>query len=82
MADAWFSKKKFVDQIISAGMHLISRLRDDADLMYLYKGKPTGNKGRTRKYAGKIDHNNIDENYFSLVKQIEGSTIFCADGIF
>jgi len=79
VADAWFSKKKFVDQIISAGMHLISRLRDDADLMYLHKGKPTGNKGRPRKYAGKIDHNNIDENYFSLVKQDEGPTIFCAE---
>lgn len=78
VADAWFSKKKFTDQIISAGMHLISRLRDDADLMYLYNGKPTGNKGRPRKYAGKIDHNNIDENYFSLVKQDENSTIFCA----
>ncbi|WP_139279498.1 transposase [Tangfeifania diversioriginum] len=36
VADAWFSKKPFVDQIIEMDMHLISRLRDDADLKYLY----------------------------------------------
>ncbi len=32
VADAWFSKKPFTDRIVSLDMHLISRLRDDADL--------------------------------------------------
>ncbi len=35
VADAWFSKRTFVDPIISMDMHLISRLRDDADLRYM-----------------------------------------------
>jgi len=39
VADAWFPKKPFVDQIVSLEMHLISRLRDDADLRYLCKEK-------------------------------------------
>jgi len=35
VADAYFSKKAFADQIISSDMHLVCRLRDDADLRYL-----------------------------------------------
>jgi len=54
VADAWFSKRTFVDPIVSMGMHLISRMRDDADLRYVSKEKPTGKRGRPSKYAGKI----------------------------
>lgn len=78
VADAWFSKRPFADQIIALGMHLVSRLRDDADLKYLYKGKPTGKRGRPKKYAGKIDPGNIDEEYFELVSETDGSTIHAA----
>jgi len=69
VADAWFSKKPFVDQIIALDMHLISRLRDDADLKYLYLGPPTGKRGRPSKYAGKIITENIDTSYFELIEQ-------------
>jgi hypothetical protein len=50
-------------------MHLISRLRDDADLKYLYLGPPTGKRGRPSKYAGKIITENIDTSYFELIEQ-------------
>ena len=79
VADAWFSKKPFTDKIISMGMHLISRLRDDADLQYLYKGKTTGKKGRPKKYDGKIDHTNIRKDYFKLVSKNDDATIYCAE---
>ncbi|MCK5632321.1 transposase [bacterium] len=78
VADAWFSKRKFADQIISAEMNLISRLRDDADLLYLYKGTLSSGKGRPKKYDGKIIHNNLRKNYFALVEQNEQATIYCA----
>ncbi len=78
VADAWFSKKPFVDQIIEMDMHLISRLRDDADLNYLYTGPSTGKKGRPRKYAGKIDIANIDTDYFELVEQNREATLYSA----
>jgi hypothetical protein len=61
------------------GMHLISRLRDDADLQYLYKGKTTGKKGRPKKYDGKIDHTNIRKGYFKLVSKNDDATIYCAE---
>ena len=78
VADAWFSKKPFVDAIIDMGMHLICRLRDDADLMYLYRGIPTGKRGRPRKYTGKVDPKNIDKEYFELIDQNEEATIHSA----
>jgi hypothetical protein len=78
VADAWFSKKPFVDQIIEMDMHLISRLRDDADLKYLYLGPSTGKKGRPRKYAGKVITDNIDTNYFELIEQNQETTVYSA----
>lgn len=36
------------------------RLRNDAVLYYLYDGKPTGKRGRTRVYDGKIDFSDLD----------------------
>jgi hypothetical protein len=78
VADAWFSKKPFTDQIVSLEMHLISRLRDDADLKYLCTEPPTGEKGRPRKYIGKINNNDIDKEYFKLISQDEESTVYAA----
>lgn len=66
VADAYFSKKPFVDAIRSAGLHLISRLRDDSVLRYKYIGEQTGQKGRPKEFNGKVDVKNLDTNYFSL----------------
>ena len=66
VADAYFSKKPFADAVRLAGMHLISRLRDDSVLKYKYNGEPTGKKGAPRKYTGKVDVKNLDTNYFSM----------------
>ncbi len=60
-------------------MNLISRLRDDADLRYLYKGVRSGGKGRPKKYAGKIIHNCIDLNHFHLVELNDKATIYWAE---
>ena len=79
VADAWFSKKSFADQVISSGMHLVSRLRDDADLRYLCTEIPTGKRGRPRKYTGKIDIENIDIDYFTYISRDEESTIYAAE---
>ncbi len=79
VADAWFSKKKFVDRITLAEMDLISRLRDDADLLYLFRGEQSGGKGRPKKYDGKIMHDKVREDYFSLAEQNEKATVHCAE---
>ena len=78
VADAYFSKKPFADKIIEANMHLISRFRNDADLMYIYYGEPTGKKGRPKKYEGKVNLKDIDKNYFKLVSKNDQSIIYSA----
>ncbi len=79
VADAWFSKKSFVDKIISLDMHLVSRLRDDADLRYLSKAPLTGKRGRPRKYTGKIDTSNIDQDYFTFISEDKESLIYATE---
>lgn len=79
VADAWFSKKPFTDKVVSFGMHLISRLRDDANLRYLYKGPPTGKRGRHKQYIGKVINNDIDKQYFGFVCEDEHSKVYAAE---
>ncbi len=79
VADAWFSKRTFVDSIVSMDMHLISRLRDDADLRYISTVEPTGKRGRPRKYAGKIIIDSIDKDYFTWISQDAESTVYSAE---
>jgi hypothetical protein len=52
--DGFYSKKKFVDGVVELDLHIISKLRSDADMRYLYTGeqKPRGAK---RKYDGKVN---------------------------
>lgn len=63
-ADAYFSKRPFVDAITAVGLDLISRFRDDVVLFYPYLGKQLKQRGRPRKYAGKVDLRNPDPQYF------------------
>lgn len=72
VADAWFSKKPFVDQIADKGFDLISRLRDDASLQYIYNGPKSKKTGRPKKYAGKVNPKALDMDVFSQVKTPDG----------
>ena len=53
-ADSFYSKKSVVDGVIELDLHLISKLRIDADLRYCYTGEQKP-KGAPRKYDGKVD---------------------------
>ncbi|MDL2313265.1 transposase [Bacteroidales bacterium OttesenSCG-928-B11] len=71
-ADAFFSKKGFVDDIIGMGLRLVCKLRDDADLRYLCNGGKSGKRGKPAKYDGKVDPANLDEKHFSTVPNDRG----------
>lgn len=60
VADAYFSKKTFVEPFINAGFQVISRLRDDAYLQYNYKGEQKKGKGAKLKYDGKVNFENLN----------------------
>jgi len=75
-ADAYFSKKPFVDEVCATGLELISRLRDDADLLYPYVGPHPKRQGAKTKHLGKLDPRNLDPAYFTCCIQEEDYRIF------
>lgn len=63
-ADAFFSKKTFVDGVETMGFNLVSRFRDDVRLMCLYTGEKTRGKGRPKKYDGNVDLAKLRKDVF------------------
>lgn len=68
MADGYYYRAKFWEAVRESDLNLISRLRVDADLNYLYTGEQK-KLGAPRKYDGKVDCNNLRN--LTLVKQIK-----------
>lgn len=61
VADAAFSNLPFLTGLKEIGFSLISRLRSNAVLYYVYDGPRTGKRGRPKTRDGKIDFNNPDK---------------------
>ena len=62
VGDAAFSKKTFVDLILPDEFHLVSRLRSNAVLHYLWEEEPTGKRWRPRVKGDKIVFKNLDKS--------------------
>ena len=70
VVDGYFAKRKFVDAIVEQGqMEVICRLRDDANLNYIYRGKQSTGRGRPKKYDGKMDSKKIDKRRAKLMER-------------
>jgi len=78
VADAYFSKKNFVEKILGCSLHLVSKLREDADLSYLSIQPKTGKRGRTAKYGRKVDITNLNHEHFTLVENEKEITAYFA----
>ena len=75
--DCYFSKRSFVDNILEkTDFNIISRLRDDAVLYYLYTGQATGKRGRPQLYDGKINVRNPALNHLNIADQDNQIRIF------
>ncbi len=58
VVDGFYAKRKFVDGVLKLGYEVVSKLRSDAQLLYLYEGVQK-RRGRRRKYDGRISFNNL-----------------------
>lgn len=58
-ADGWYAKKKYVDATIGEGLHLVTKLRADANMRFRYLGERTGKQGRPKTYDGKVDWQDV-----------------------
>ena len=77
VADAFFSKETFVTGAKALGFNVISRLRDDVRLKYLYTGPKTGKRGRPKKFTGPVDLKSLDKSVFETIT-LEGVTLHSA----
>jgi hypothetical protein len=68
--DGHFGNNNALQMTLQCGLHLISKLRHDAALYFIYDGKQK-RKGPRRKYGQKIDCRNIPQKYL-VEKCIEG----------
>lgn len=70
--DSYFCKKSFIVPLLEkTPFQLVSRLRKDANLRYLYQGKASSGRGRPRKYSGKVGWKNLDNGYWKTLEENE-----------
>ena len=68
--DGYFAKREFVNAVMNnTELHLVCKLRNDANLSYIYHGKSTGLPGRPKTLDGKIDMTKIDKRRIKLCYQ-------------
>ncbi len=54
VCDGFYAKRKFVDGVCALNYQVVSKLRSDAQLLYLYEGEQK-QRGRRRKFAGRVN---------------------------
>ena len=59
ITDGYYSKRKFLDGVRALGMHQIGKLRQDANLRYLYQGPQRPGPGRPKTYDGKVHFDDL-----------------------
>ena len=75
VADSYYAKTKFINGVVEHGLHVVSKLRHDADLRWLYTGEQKA-KGRPRKFADKVRFDDLSR--FELAGEIDGQRVYTA----
>ena len=80
VADAYFSKKSFVDSMLENEFHIVSRLRNDANLRYKYTGEQKSGRGRPKQFDGKVKYEleSLEKNRFKTIIENEKQIIYSA----
>ena len=75
--DCYFSSKPFIDKVLeSTPLHIVSKLRSNANLRYLYKGPKRKGRGRPKKYDGKVNLKKLDKRRMKWVYQDQDVVIY------
>jgi hypothetical protein len=61
VADGYFMKHDFIIPLLKEEIHIITKMRPDANLRYMYNGPKQSGVGRPRAYDGKVNCANIDK---------------------
>ena len=57
--DGYYAKKKYIEEVVRLDLHAITKLRSDADCVFLYTGPYPKRRGARRKYAGKVNFQDL-----------------------
>ncbi len=57
--DGYFAKKKYIDTVVALKLHPITKLRYDANCLFLYAGPHPKRRGPQRKYDGKVNFQDL-----------------------
>ena len=57
--DGYFAKKKYINAVIDLKLHPITKLRHDANCLFLYTGPHPKRRGPQRKYDGKVTFHDL-----------------------
>jgi hypothetical protein len=77
--DGYFMKKSFIKPIQESGLHIITKMRSDANLKYLFNGKKECKRGRPKIHDGKVDVNKIDKRKIKKVGKINNAEVYSAN---
>jgi hypothetical protein len=76
VVDAYFSKKSFVEPMLTNGFEIVSRMRDDSHFCYEMEKLQTKGRGRPKKTGEKVNFNSLEPNVFELVEENKEVSIF------
>jgi len=68
--DGYFAKKKYIDEVVALKLHSITKLRGDANCLFLYTGPHPKRRGPKRKYDGKVNFHDLRR--FEYLGTLEG----------
>jgi hypothetical protein len=70
--DGYFAKKKYIDEVVSLKLHPITKLRSDADCLFLFTKPHPRRRGRKRKYDGKVNFQDLSRfEYLGIMESDE-----------
>lgn len=81
VGDCLFASYNFVTGAVKLGFNVVSRLRDDAVLQYIYTGPQKNGRGRPKELDGIVDIQNLREEVFgkdTVTVDGEAVTLFSA----
>src|SRR4030095_14717329 len=55
----YFVQQKYIDEVVALNLHPITKLRHDANCLFLYPGPHAKRRGRRRKYDGKVNFHDL-----------------------
>lgn len=76
VVDGYYTKASFVKPLREYGLHVVGKLRVDANLRYLYQGPKRNKPGRPQRFDGKVDFE--DFSHWHMIESTKTSTTYAA----